>query len=55
MAGMETGAALLKVGVTMMRAAPSGIALLKSWFKTNPHGTQSVDSVIAHLAKMLAR
>lgn len=27
MAGMETGAALLKVGMTMMRAAPSGIAL----------------------------
>lgn len=34
MAGIETGATLLKVGVTMIqRAAPSGIALLKSWFK----------------------
>ncbi|MGH9834643.1 MAG: GTPase domain-containing protein [Blastocatellia bacterium] len=34
MAGIETGATLLKVGVTMIhRAAPGGIALLKSWFK----------------------
>ncbi|MEP7342711.1 MAG: GTPase domain-containing protein [Acidobacteriota bacterium] len=33
MAGIETGATLLKVGVTMLRAAPTGIALLKSWFR----------------------
>jgi len=34
MTGIETGATLLKVGVTMIqRAAPGGIALLKSWFK----------------------
>lgn len=34
MAGIETGATLLKVGVTMMeRVVPGGIALLKSWIK----------------------
>lgn len=34
MSGVEAGATLLKVGMTMMeRAVPGGIALLKSWFK----------------------